>query len=90
MSGRKPLAMRELFALPVGSRFVVYYAKDDDPACVRIDHEERTIESTDGNIIVDSEGDDWTLDDGVPPDGDEDNIYDTSRGFAYFFHPRAT
>ncbi len=88
----EPMTMDELFALKEGDKFVVWWAKDDNPDNVRFDFELRTVESCkpsgkDNVIVTDSESDTWELDE-VPAEDMEWNGYDTSRGYAYFFHPK--
>jgi hypothetical protein len=78
------MSMQDFFDLQPGSEFVVYYAKDDDPDCVHFDFERRTVVQA-GCAVVDDRGDDWDDEPSSVPDR-SDNLYDTSRGYAYFFH----
>lgn len=82
---RKKLSIRKLFALPVGAAFVVYWAKDDSSHDVRLNYEKQVIGSNDGSCIMTKDKYDvyeWDKDDA--PDLD-DNLIDTSRGYAYFY-----
>jgi hypothetical protein len=80
---RVPLPIAELRKLRVGDKFVVYWAKDDDPERVRCNYETQTVaEVTEDGIILTTNDYDWA------PDGDTDldgNVIDTSRGYAYFY-----
>lgn len=83
---REPLPAKELFQLKVGDKFVVFWAKDDDPQYTRLNYVTQTIVETDGNVIhVDDDGYEWSRDELVT---DEENMLDTSRGYAYFYKAR--
>jgi hypothetical protein len=79
------MSMQDVFSLKPGEEFVVYWAKDDDPDYVRFDFERRKVVEP-GPTLVDDQGDDWYDEPGSVPDR-ADNLYDTSRGYAYFFQP---
>jgi len=86
--GLQPLPARDFFALKPGDKFVVYWAKDDDPANVRLNFEEQTVDaverdSTGGAIIFPTdEGYEWSTDEMCSPG---ESCLDTSRGYAYLY-----
>ena len=80
---REKLPIRKLFNLKPGDKYVVYWAKDDNPRDVRLDHEVQTVEEvTETSVFPTDHGYIWDL--GKAPDLD-DNELDTGRGYAYFY-----
>lgn len=80
---RQKLSIKELFNLKPGEKFIVYWAKDDDPRDVRLNYKTQIITSNDKETItVDDLGYEWYKTE--CPD-EEDNLLDTSRGYAYFY-----
>lgn len=79
---RVPLPAKDLFTLPRGAAFVVYWAKDDDPQDVRLNYKRQEIAKTDGDLILTRDHYEWYRSEIVDP---ERNELDTSRGIARFF-----
>lgn len=80
---RVPLKMRDFVQLKPGDRFVVYWAKDDNPAYVRLDYTVQEVGKNDGSCILTEHGEyDWDFSKVADLD---DNMLDTSRGHAYFY-----
>lgn len=80
---RMPLSINELFKLPLGSSFIVYWAKDDDPVNgLRLDYKRQYISSLDGTTIYTNDGYEWSWEERIDPD---DNKLDTGRGIATFW-----
>ena len=83
-----PLPAKELFELPIGARFIVYWAKDNDAVnALRLDYEEQTIEGYDdhGSILT-NDGYEWQKQEITGPNS---NMLDTGRGYAFFYRVRA-
>jgi hypothetical protein len=79
-----PLPVKELFELPVGASFIVYYAKDNDAVnALRLNHAKQTITGYDahGSILTD-DGYEWQKEDAMSEKG---NVLDTGRGYAFFY-----
>lgn len=80
---RKRLPIKKLFELKPGEKFVVYWAKDDSDDDIRLDFAEQAVGSIDGETLrAEDAGYEWSI--GKQTDM-EDNMIDTSRGYAYFF-----
>lgn len=80
----KPMPMEAFFNLPVGGKFVVWWAKDDNPQDVRFNFEHRSCAERQLDSLTDSDFDEWEVN--RVPDL-KSNLYDTCRGYAYFFYP---
>lgn len=78
----KPLSCKELFTLGVGDRFIVYWAKDDNPEYVRLNYKTQTIASKEKGMIYTKDGYDWYESEVISMAGNELN---TSRGIARFY-----
>lgn len=81
---RKLLSISKLFRLLPGDKFIVYWAKDDDPQYVRLNYEVQIVAHNDGESLQTEDDYEWCRDEcaGLNP---EENILDTSRGHAYFY-----
>lgn len=75
---------RELWKLEVGDQFKVFWAKDDDLRNIRCNYELQTIAEVKEDYILTKEGYEWYKNEDPDPD---DNMLDTSRGYAYFYYP---
>jgi hypothetical protein len=87
MSKRVPLPAKEFFTLKPGDKFVVYWAKDDDPERVRLDYETQTVDSVERNgkevtIFPTDAGYEWSSSETCAAG---ENVLDTSRGYAYLY-----
>jgi hypothetical protein len=78
--------IRDMKNLQVGDKFVVYWAKDDDPVhSLRCDFETQAVHSIKDGVILTVCAYEWDLNDNF---GEEHNAIDTSRGTAYFYKAR--
>lgn len=79
-----PLPIKELFALPVGASFLVYYAKDDDPInALRLNYDRQYVgRIEDGTLTTTDPGYEWYLKETEDLDN---NVLDTGRGLARFY-----
>jgi hypothetical protein len=60
MAERKPLSIKELFKLPVGSSFLVYWAKDGDAInALRLNYTRQFVGSNDSLTITTVDGYEW-------------------------------
>lgn len=79
---RTPLPVKKLLALRPGDKFVVYWAKDDDPQYVRLNYKTQVVAKIIEGGIRTVDNYDWYHSEIVEPDSNE---LDTSRGIATFF-----
>lgn len=83
---RVRLNTKELALMPPGSKFIVYWAKDNDENDVRLNDKIQEVASNtrklSGNVIMTKDMYEWDTRKEVNPN---DNRIDTDRGYAYFY-----
>lgn len=71
------------FDLKVGDKVIIHWAKDDDPARTRLNHEIMTVTGAEPDEIVTGDYE-WSRSEMTAPGS---NCLDTGRGYAFLFYP---
>lgn len=80
----RPMPIKVFRELNPGDEFRVSWDKDDDPQYRRFHFDLQTVADNDGQLIFSQDGDEWDY--SRCPDENQ-NLIDTSRGYAFFFFP---